>query len=474
MYLVEPGQSIDFAVVHADHMPTPFRIDVRHLPSPPRAGHAPPPTVTYELLNSKGEAVQSGHLVSEAAMSRYDRIPNLSPETSVSDPSTTFFAIPHQVTHLRVSLPSPPPAAPMLIAAWNRPPDLVRELYIGHDSDASDHGDTSDDDAAELEDQRQWAWFPKPPEHFKHLVAEQHAYLLHVQPRPPDDETDLQTEDYQVESYRPEGMWHGRYLFLPRGPDQTPLRPQALAVAFQSLPTGREQRLVLGGLPQLRFLQPTLMHFSKTGKPQQFEVIIDGVQQHQGTTTGQQGEIDLPVVSVGAHRIRVNSQPETWWYINHVISSAPSHVKRLAYRFDRAGLSFLYERQHATEETLSMRWHAPYSTRQSTHIYAHLELSSISRQTPSPTWTFHERRYVLAPAPGPPIAVLNTVAAHVDSGQPFFLPIGHDVPAGRYHIRLRLERGPPGYLTLVELKRGVFESRQFTEEKVPQYAQTQH
>jgi hypothetical protein len=81
---------------------------------------------------------------------------------------------------------------------------------------------------------------------------------------------------------------------------------------------------------------------------------------------------------------------------------------------------------------------------------------------------------VLAPAPGPPIAVLNTVAAHVDSGQPFFLPIGHDVPAGRYHIRLRLERGPPGYLTLVELKRGVFESRQFTEEKVPQYAQTQH
>jgi hypothetical protein len=474
MYLVKPGQSIDFAVVHAKHMPTPFRIDVRHLPYPSQPGNTSPPAVNYELLNTAGEAVQAGHLVSEAVMSRYDRIPSLSPETSVSDPSTTFFAIPSQVTHIRFSLPFPSPAAPMLIAAWNRPPDLVRELYIGHDGNLGDHGETGGDGhATELEEQRQWAWFPKRPENVEHLVAEQHAYLLHVQPRPPQDEADLQTDEYQVERYRPEGMWHGRYLFLPRDPDQTPLRPEALAVAFQPLPSGKAQRLVLGGLPQLRFLQPTLMYFSKTAKPQPFEVIIDGVQEHHGTTTGWQGEIELPVVSAGAHQIKLKSQPETQWYMNHVVSGTPSHVKRLAYRFDSSGLSFIYERQHATEETLSMRWHAPYGTRQATYIQAHLALSSTSRLTPASSWTFHERRYVLAPTTGPPLPVLNTTATHVNGGQPFFLPIGPDVPAGRYRIRLRLEQGPPGYITLGKLNRGVFESRQFTGEKVPQYAQTQ-
>lgn len=473
MYLVEPDQTIDFTVVHVNRMPTPFRIDVRHLPSATPLANTPPPAVAYELLNTAGEVVQAGHLASESAMSRYDRIPSLSPDTSVSDPSTSFFALPSQVVRFRFSLPSPPPVAPMLIAAWNRPPDLVRELYIGHDGAAGHDHNIGDDRDGGLDDPRQWAWFPKRPENANHLVAEQRSYLLHIQPRPPQEETDLQAEDYQVEPYRPEGMWRGRYLFLPRSPHQAPLRPQALAVAFQPLHTDSEQRLVLGGLPQLRFLQPTLMYFSKIAKPQTFEVIIDGVQQQHGTLRGRQGEIPLPVLSAGAHRISIHSQPETRWYMSHVLSGTPSHVKRLAYRLDASGLSFIYERQHATEETLSMRWHAPYGTRQSTCIHAHLALSPTSRHTPSPSWTFHERRYVLAPLPGPPIPVLNTDAAYVDGGQPFYLPIGHDVPAGRYRIRLRLEQGPTGYITMVKLDRGRFESRQFTGEKVPQYAQTQ-
>lgn len=471
MYRIEPDQHIHFAIVHANQMPTPLRIDVRHLPYRAHPANTLPLAVSYEFLNTAGNVIQSGQLTSAATMSRYDYIPRLNPDASVSDPSTFFFAIPIQVARLRFSLPSPPPVAPMLIAVWNRPPDLIRELYIGHDS--VDHSDgTGDLSHTVPDDQRQWAWFPKRPDEAKALVAEQRSYLLHIQPRLQDN-TDLQREDYQVESYRPEGRWHGRYIFLPREPLQTQLSPQALTVAFQPLRSGREQHLVLGGLPQLRFLQPTLMYFSKMTKPQTYEVIIDGVQQHRGVVNGRHGEIELPVLPAGAHHINIHSQPETRWYINHVLSGTPTHVKRLAYRFDTSGLSFIYERQYATDETLSMRWHAPYGTLQPTRIRVHLALLSTSRHTPSTSWTFHERRYVLAPMPGPAIPVLNTDASYVDSGQPFFLPIGQDVPAGRYRIHMHLEQGPPGYLTLVKLNRGIFESRQFTGEKVPPHVQNQ-
>ncbi len=457
MYLVQPDQAVDFTVVHANRMPTPFRIDVRHLPHP---ADTPSPALVYDLLTTQGEVLQSGHLISSAAISAYDRIPSLGLDASVSDPSTSFFAMPTKAARLRFHLPHPPPAAPMLIAAWNRPPDLVRELHIGRDRDT------------ESDDQRQWSWFPKRPENAKQLVAEQRSYLLHVQPRPPLDQTDLRTRDYQVEQYRPEGLWRGRHLFLPRAPDM-PLRPEALAVTFQPLHSGKDQRLVLGGLPQLRYVQPKLIYLRKNAKPQNFEVLIDGAQQQHGAITGRQGEVALPSLSAGAHRIRINSQPETRWYMSHILSGAPSHVKRLAYRFDASGLSFIYERPKVTEETLSMRWHAPYGGRQTTRIHVHFALSPTSRRTPSPHWTFNERRYILDPSPGPPIPVLNTAAARVAPGQPFFLPIGHDVPAGRYRIRMRLEQGPPGYITLAKLNHGVFESRQFTGEKVPQYAQTQ-
>lgn len=463
MYLVQPDRPIDFTVAHAHRMPTPFRVDVRHLR---HLSAAPAPEVIYEWLTAQGDVAKTGRLTSAAARSLYDRIPSLSPDVSVSDPSTSFFAIPTHFTRLRFRLPSPPPAAPVIIAAWNRPTDLVRELFIGHEREPSPRREVATDV------QRQWAWFPKRPDNVKHLVAEQRSYLLHVQPRPPQPTDGLQGIDYQVEQYRPEGLWRGRYLFVPRAPE-APLRAQALAATYHPLPTARERRLTLSGLPQLRFLQPTLLYFSDTAKPHQFEVMFNGIRHHQGTTTGRQGEITLPAVSKGTHRIRVQSQPGTRWYMNHVASGSPSHLKRLAYRLDATGLSFIYERQRVTEETLSMRWYAPHDNRQATYLHVHLALSPPSRRTPSPSWTFHGRRYALAPNPSPPIPVLNTDVAHVDGGQPFFLPIGQDVPAGRYRIRLRLEQGPPGYITLAKLNRGVFENRQFTGEKVPQYAQMQ-
>lgn len=149
MYLVQPEHPVEFTVNHIQHVSTPFRIDVRHVSH--STGHVGDPAVVYEWLTDKGAAVQTGQLVSTGAISLYDRIPSLGLDVEVSDPSTSFFSIPNHVARIRLSLPPAHPPVTMLIAAWNRPPDLIRELHLGSSSEAN------------VGDQRQWAWFPKRP-----------------------------------------------------------------------------------------------------------------------------------------------------------------------------------------------------------------------------------------------------------------------------------------------------------------------
>ena len=60
MYLVEPDGSIDFIIAHAGDAATPFRIDIRHLPSPGHPANTHPLAVRYEMLNAAGEVTQAG------------------------------------------------------------------------------------------------------------------------------------------------------------------------------------------------------------------------------------------------------------------------------------------------------------------------------------------------------------------------------------------------------------------------------
>ena len=47
----------------------------------------------------------------------------------------------------------------------------------------------------------------------------------------------------------------------------------------------------------------------------------------------------------------------------------------------------------------------------------------------------------------------------VDTGQRLFFPLDADMPAGRYRVRVDLEAGPGGYLTLSRVTPGLFAQR---------------
>ncbi|MCB1803665.1 MAG: hypothetical protein KDJ99_00500, partial [Candidatus Competibacteraceae bacterium] len=62
--------------------------------------------------------------------------------------------------------------------------------------------------------------------------------------------------------------------------------------------------------------------------------------------------------------------------------------------------------------------------------------------------------------------VLGTQDQWTDSGQTFFLPLGSDLAAGEYLIRLALQQGPPGYISVYRLQAGVFAERRLSVEQL--------
>jgi hypothetical protein len=63
-----------------------------------------------------------------------------------------------------------------------------------------------------------------------------------------------------------------------------------------------------------------------------------------------------------------------------------------------------------------------------------------------------------------PIPVLNSAQPPLVGGQRFFLPLGADLPPGKYPIKFALEGAPEAYLTLYRLSPGQSELRDFFQE----------
>lgn len=448
-YRLTPDRPLNYSVVHVGTSSTPLRVDLRRLFDPANPP-APSTAVGYELCDAAGKPVRTGTLELPFAPSGYDRLADPSAPERLSDPVRFYFRLPPQVVEIRFAA-----AAPVLAAVYTRPPDLEREVRV-----PEDYLPLAD------EEQRQPAWFGLRPADYETLLRENRSALLLLQRRPPEvDAADLEirTGRYLWEDFQPQGNWLARQVLTPTNGDR-PTRPEALASTYRPLPVGRETTLELRDPYEQPFLAPDLLYLRDTSEPTPFALLIDGRLHHQGLLVGREGELSLPPLSAGRHRVLLETDSGGRFLLDSATGGGPAFLKRLVNRLDGGGLTFAVD-HGAGAETLSGRLFVPLGTKGRSRLRVTLLDVPAAGFGPFAEWTFDRRGFDLAPVPGPPTPVLQAAGARVDGGQAFFIPLGGDLPAGRYRLRVDLEAGPGGYLLLSRLTPGLHGKRVLLRER---------
>lgn len=455
-FATQPGSPVEFAVDHAGSDPTPFRMDVRQALSPAETAEDNPVWVSYQLLDRQGAVVREGSILASPPLSSYER---LQPDTlglRVTDPSTFYFSLPVEIAAIRLYAETP-----VLLTGYTRPWDLVRESRVPEDAYMVD-------DAVE----RQVSWFPLKPKNFQAVVMGNRSMLLATQFRPPVDNPDVLAGRYQWQDFHPQGNWLGRALFTPVE-DFGPQREDALPATYQPIMAGQEMLLTLRAPRHIDSMQPSLAYFRRSGAAFEVKVYLDGKLHYQGRAAGADGEIVLPALRAGQHRVRVVSSEKAEFFLNYTAPLRGSLLKRLANRFEAGRLGFAYEHGTSCEETLGMRLYTPLGQTGRSVVRIWLEAPRHQIVGPLTGWSFISRRFDVRPESLAGSRVASHRGKGTDQGQAFFIPMAQDLPPGKYPLHAVLESGPGGYLLVSRIVPGLAAERKLQFEQELRHVQVQ-
>lgn len=434
-YLAEGTSAVEFQVLHGGPGPAPFRLDLRR-PAPSAespAGNPAPAEARYELLDEDGRTLERGALRVDVAVSRYDAWGLRGRLTRISEAATYYFAIPRAAVRLRVASPQ----AAVLVTGYDRPAELPRRMAIPEDA-----YDFNRDDVL------QRSWFLLKAANAVELARLGRAPSLRVQPRPPTDVPEIRAGQYLREEFQPEGAVGARTLLTPWDSAETP-GGKALSVAFCEVPAGQEVSLRIEAEDGRREASPTLLYLSPSSGPLALRSFVDGVLRHETTVHAGRGLVGLPRLALGPHRFRATaSRAARLWLSQVEPCRGPRLLKRLAYPLPAAGLSFFVDKRSGGEETLSARFYAARGASTRLQVRVELRPDRALRVGPQASWTFLDRVYSVRPAGGTPVPLLEAGLEDVDGGQLFSIPLGADLPPGRYQVRVVPEGAPRAWLSL--------------------------
>lgn len=443
-YRADSEGNVVFDVDHIDGKATPMRVDLRALVG--AEAEAVGRSVRYEMLDASGASLAQGTLEAQLIRSAYDHPSMQQPKVYVTDPARYYFNLPPRVAALRLSA-----SDELLITAYSRPPDLVRETRVPEDYLAF-AGDGKKDPG----------WFllrPRNAEWFQHALR---FVPLIIQDSPPEQDPRLLAGHYDWEFYKPLGSWRGRYLLIPRD-SGLPERDQSRAALFRELPAGRASRVAIRGPIGRREVQPTMVFVRQGQTPMEVSLTLDGEDYYRTQIAGSLGELQLPPLTPGRHSIKIQASGPARWYINYTAGGGPALLRRLSMQLDRSGLEFVYHKQSNDREVLTgeLFTQAPGRAR----LLVSIATPNPPGLQPLDDWTFKKRRFDLKPKVRAPVLVLRSSLKTASGGQRFVLPLGTDLPAGKYRIRVALEDNTQGYLTLYRLIAGQLELRSFFQER---------
>ena len=281
-------------------------------------------------------------------------------------------------------------------------------------------------------------WFPLYPENVRSLYGTPASKLLTVQYRPPEDDPDLIAERYAWESFRPRGTARGRRLVVDSEQTRT-VRADSLGARFYPLST-RERSLRLKKGRTGSRVSPTLLYTQSGSGPLRIRVDVDGRTFFDREVVGAAGTVRLPVLPAGTHRVKAVSSGPAGLYMNSVDSTAAGRLFRFGYALDRP-LTFDVLKRTRGEELVTLQFYSQGKER--SEIEVSLAGSGPAANVLLADYTVRRRVFDVRPGSGR-VPVLAGDGGALRQGRRLFVPLGADLPPGRYSLTVRLGKGPSG------------------------------
>jgi len=423
-WAVERSAALEFPISHVGNMSTPLRVVLRRV-GPQDAVPANTP-VQMALLGAQGQVLRQVKVEMRLdkqvlAWSQHDGLwPELA-GTRASELVEAYFRLPPEVVRVRISADDA-----LLVNGYSRPPDLARAVRTPEDTTAPDAALTAIP-----------AWFALQPVDAEARILNGQTRLLTIQGRLPDDRPDLPAGNYTWEGFTPVNNGAGRVFLAPQE-EGVPERIEGLAGTYRLLPASGLVNFVAE--PGRSTVPVHLAWTTDAARTFNYSVALDGQAWSAGAASGIAGEILLPAISPGAHRIQVTTDAPVRWLATHLQKGTP-WVKRLAFRFDKP-LQFEIERTTAEPEFLSVRLYRPAGSVSRMRVRIAIDAPANSNQVgPFPGWLFSQRVHDVRPAGQFVLPVAETAGEKSDVGQTFFVPFPKDAPQGRYRVTLSPEGG---------------------------------
>ena len=423
-----------------------------------QSGVSPMPAVTrahYAAYDAQGAELAQGTLAVPGKPANYER---LLPEYDaiiqgkvLLDAAMGFFVLPAKTAQFKVWADSA--EAPLLVVAHTRPMALAREVRVPDDFYSFD-----------ALGQRIPGWFMLKPQDEDAMLANNRSRLLLLQTRPmlqSEEQAQIIKGQYQWQDYRPRGNWLARPIFTPPELD-IQYREEVLPTTFTPLALGQNQSIKLPAYFAATVITPSLVWLGPD-QAAELELQLDGKPFYTLQVHGPYAEYALPAMAAGNHRLHISArlaggkpgsgqlggQPGGQVYMNHMLPTPASLVKRIGQRFN-GELVFDYERTSQIAETLTARLYQAPGQHADAHLRVKIEGPPLPVLKPLSAWVFAERVASVRAAPGTG-KVFDTAGQISDAGNPVFLPFPPDAPPGRYRITLRADAGSAAWVSFSRL-----------------------
>lgn len=444
-YRLDGDAPLEIRINHSGGQPTPVRVDLRTLQHA-REGPAleQERNVRWALLDAQGNTVASGRTRLLPQLSLYDRLNRAPLVGRVSEAQHFYVDAGPSAQTLR--LWSEPAA---WAAVYTRPPELRHYTEVPADYHP-------------WREPEHWqpAWYVVRPEGYRKRLQGDSSALLQLQHRPIRRDPDLVDDDFAWKSFSPEGRWHGRRLLVERQ-RREPVRPEARATSLAAVPANRTIERTLRAQAQARDLRPRLVYHDRAAEtPVRVRVHLDGQLLVDTITAGHNGELTLPAIEPGRHRLRIETDREAGNFLLSHTTRASSHRLALA-----ASLAdpLVYRIDKPTREALSLSTQLilPASAAPG-NVTAHIEPVDRPRNHWLTDWTLARRLFVIDGTDRRAVALAGP-NTELTVGETAFLQIGRDLPPGSYRVTFS---GPEaGYLRLYNVSGSLREAGRIKRER---------